>query len=109
MGFRSVMPVEDLWMGEKVGLDVAGKKLLLLNIDGQVSAFEDRCAHQGWPLSRGTLAGRELTCALHHWRYDACTGRGLNPAGVALRRYPVAIIDGRISVDVDADADVDVR
>jgi len=101
MAFLAVMREEELWTGEKVGVEVAGQKLLLINVDGVVRAFEDRCAHQGWPLSRGTLAGRELTCALHRWRYDACTGIGLNPAGVALRSYPVAILDGEISVDLD--------
>ena len=28
MAFRAVMRAEDLWMGEKLGLDVAGKKLV---------------------------------------------------------------------------------
>ena len=55
--------------------------------------------HQAWPLSQGTLDGRELTCGLHHWRYDACTGAGINPAGVALRAYAVRIADGEIWVD----------
>ena len=101
MAFRAVLREEELWSGEKLGLEIEGRRLLLVNVDGVVRAFEDRCAHQAWPLSRGTLEGRELTCALHRWRYDACTGLGLNPPGVALRRYPVAVVDGQITVDLD--------
>ena len=101
MAFRTVLPEKDLWSGEKIGLEIDGRRLLLVNVEGVVRAFEDRCAHQAWPLSRGKLVGRELTCALHQWCYDACTGRGLNPAGVALRSYDVQVSDGRIWVDFD--------
>lgn len=101
MGWRAVLREEELWIGEKLGLEIEGRKLLLVNVEGAVCAFEDRCAHQSWPLSRGKLEGRELTCSLHHWRYDACTGAGLNPAGVALRAYAVRVVDGEICVELD--------
>jgi toluene monooxygenase system ferredoxin subunit len=101
MSFQSVLREEELWIGEKLGLEIAGRKLLLVNVDGVVHAFEDRCAHQSWPLSRGKLAGRQLICALHHWCYDACTGVGLNPTGVALRAYSVRVENGEIWVDLD--------
>jgi len=103
MTFRRALGEAELWTGESVGVEVEGRKILLCNVDGRVSAFDDRCAHQGWPLSRGTLVAAELTCALHGWRYDACTGAGVNPRGVALRAYPVRIADGDILVDVDGD------
>jgi toluene monooxygenase system ferredoxin subunit len=99
MAFRAVLREQDLWSGEKIGLEIDGRKLLLVNVDGIVHAFEDRCAHQAWPLSRGKLVGRQLTCALHQWCYDACTGLGLNPAGVALRSYGVQVSGGQIRVD----------
>jgi len=101
MALRVVLREEELWSGEKVGVEIEGRKLLLVNVDGVVRAFEDRCAHQSWPLSRGSLESRELTCALHRWRYDACTGLGVNPTGVALRCYRVAVVDGQITVDLD--------
>lgn len=100
MSWKAVLREEELWIGEKLGLEIEGQKLLLVNVEGAVHAFEDRCAHQSWPLSRGQLQGRELTCSLHQWRYDACTGAGLNPAGVALRAYAVRIADGDIWVDL---------
>jgi toluene monooxygenase system ferredoxin subunit len=100
MPWKAVLREEELWIGEKLGLEIAGQKLLLVNVDGAVHAFEDRCAHQAWPLSQGWLVGRELTCSLHQWKYDACTGAGLNPAGVALRAYAVRIAGGEIWVDL---------
>jgi len=110
MSWKVVLREKELWIGEKLGLEIEGQKLLLVNVDGAVHAFEDRCAHQSWPLSRGHLAGRELTCSLHQWRYDACTGAGLNPAGVALRTYAVRIVDGEIWVDLgDRGSETDAR
>jgi nitrite reductase/ring-hydroxylating ferredoxin subunit len=101
MSFRSVMRAEELWGGEMVGLSVDGCPVLLLKIDGEVRAYEDRCAHRGWPLSRGKLCGNVLTCGAHEWAYDACTGRGINPDGIALRAIPVRVDGGNIEVDVD--------
>jgi toluene monooxygenase system ferredoxin subunit len=102
MAFQTVLREESLWSGEKLGIEIDGRKILLVNVDGVVRAFEDRCAHRGWPLSHGKLVGRELTCALHQWRYDVCTGLGVNPQGVALRSYAVQILDGNILLDLDA-------
>ncbi len=96
--------LEGLWSGEMLGVAVGGVRVLLVNIDGAVSAFEDRCAHQRLPLRDGRLKGRVLTCSAHEWEYDACTGQGLNPKCVQLRRFPVLVRDGDILVDVDAES-----
>jgi toluene monooxygenase system ferredoxin subunit len=48
-------------------------------------------------------ASGTLTCAMHLWQYDARTGAGVNPPGVALRSLPMKIEDGGIWIGV-ADA-----
>ena len=103
MAFRAVLRESDLWQGETLGIEVRGRRLVLVNVGGVVRAYDDRCPHQGWPLSRGDLCGQELTCALHHWKYDACTGAGINPDGVALRSYAVQVMGGDIMVDLDGE------
>jgi toluene monooxygenase system ferredoxin subunit len=104
VAFTTVLREDDLWQGETLGIEVRGRRLVVLNVAGQVCAYDDRCPHQGWPLSRGALCGQELTCALHRWRYDARTGAGINPDGVALRSYAVRVVGGDIMVDLDGDA-----
>ncbi|HVZ89025.1 MAG TPA: Rieske 2Fe-2S domain-containing protein [Polyangia bacterium] len=101
MAFKPALRAEELWIGEMTGVRVAGQPVLLVNVEGKVSAFEDRCRHRALPLSLGTLAEGRLICRAHAWEYDACTGAGVNPAGVCLRRYEVRIADGEILVDVD--------
>jgi toluene monooxygenase system ferredoxin subunit len=104
-GPTRVCAVADLWSGEMRGIELHGRKILLVNVAGTVNAFPDRCLHQGMPLSAGKLVGCVLTCAAHEWEYDARTGAGLNPAGVALRRYPLQIRDGAIWIDLHSDKD----
>jgi toluene monooxygenase system ferredoxin subunit len=100
MTWRKVAEVEDLWSGEMRAIDVEGRPVVLINVEGAVQAYVDRCAHQRAPLSQGRLAGRVLTCAAHEWQYDAVTGLGLNPCGVALTAFAVEIRDGAIWIDV---------
>jgi toluene monooxygenase system ferredoxin subunit len=96
-----VGPLAELWRGEMRAVEIAGQRVLLIHTSGGVTAVPDRCLHRGVPLSAGRLQGCVLTCAAHEWQYDACTGAGLNPDNVALRRFPVEIRAGEIWVDVD--------
>jgi toluene monooxygenase system ferredoxin subunit len=99
--FHRVCPRDELWSGEMRPCTVAGRALVLIDCEGEVSAFLDRCAHQAFPLHRGRLVGTTLTCAAHEWQYDARTGAGINPQTVALRRYPVQVRDQDIWIDID--------
>jgi toluene monooxygenase system ferredoxin subunit len=98
--WRRLTALDELWSGEMRAAGVEGQPVLLINLDGRVLAFEDRCAHQGVPLSKGRLAAGVLTCGAHEWQYDAATGRCLNPCGVALKTFPVEVRDGEIWVEL---------
>jgi nitrite reductase/ring-hydroxylating ferredoxin subunit len=98
--FSRVLDLDSLWPGEMSGVAVGAVKVLLVNIDGTVVAYLDRCAHLGIQLSKGKLHGYTLVCSAHAWCYDARTGKGENPACAQLRRLPVKIEQDQIFVDV---------
>lgn len=98
MAWHAVMPEEDLWEGELTGIDIGEKKIVLLNVDGEVRAFEDRCPHLSSRLSEGDLDGCVLTCAAHLWEFDARTGKGANPGNSQLTVIPTRVTDGNIEV-----------
>jgi toluene monooxygenase system ferredoxin subunit len=102
MTFERVASLSDFWIGEMMGITVAGRRVLLVNIDGTIRAYEDRCPHLGLPLSDGQLDGARLTCLGHQWEYDVCTGRGINPATVALTELPVIVDEDAVLVDTTA-------
>jgi toluene monooxygenase system ferredoxin subunit len=99
MAFTRAGRLEDVWPGEMRPVEVNGRRLLLVNVGGQLAAFTDRCAHLGVPLSQGRLDGRVLTCSAHRWQYDAGTGQGVNPATACMASWPVRVENGNILVD----------
>jgi anthranilate 1,2-dioxygenase large subunit len=51
--------------------------------DGNLHAFENRCAHRGSLLVlKDSGEARDITCVYHNWSYDLCG----NLTGVAFRR-----------------------
>jgi toluene monooxygenase system ferredoxin subunit len=100
MSICKVACLDDVWSGEMIGVHVGDRPILLVNLDGAVCAYEDRCRHKGVRLSEGRLDGIVITCAAHGWQYDARTGRGINPESVVLPRYEVTIAGDDILVDL---------
>jgi toluene monooxygenase system ferredoxin subunit len=87
-------------MGELAGVVVEGHKVLVVNVDGELRAYEDRCPHMASPLSEGVLDGTVLTCSSHLWEFDCVTGRGINPAACGLSTYAIRVDDGTIQVGI---------
>ncbi|MGH3250606.1 MAG: Rieske (2Fe-2S) protein [Trebonia sp.] len=96
--WQAVMPAADLWAGELTGVRLGGKMIVLLNVGGEIRAFEDRCPHLGFLLSAGNIDGRTLTCANHQWEFDALTGRGTNPGNCQLTVFDTRVREGQIEV-----------
>ncbi|MFE7417549.1 Rieske (2Fe-2S) protein [Rhodococcus sp. NPDC057529] len=99
--WHTVFHLDDLWEGEMESVEVDGKSVLLINLDGEVLAYRNRCPHQDWPLNDGDLEDNKLTCAQHLWEFDVTTGKGINPSTCALLTYQCKVDgDGNISVCV---------
>ena len=98
MAWHVIMPEEDLWEGELTGVEIGEKKIVLLNVNGEVRAYEDRCPHLSSRLSEGDLDGCTLTCAAHLWEFDARTGKGTNPCNSQLTVIETRVTDGNIEV-----------
>ena len=102
MAFRPTITATELWDGDMIARGVDGQDVLLIQLNGVVYAYANRCAHQGVALSEGRLDGHVLTCRAHHWQYDVRVGNGINPATACLRRFAVKVEDGTVFVDVNA-------
>jgi nitrite reductase/ring-hydroxylating ferredoxin subunit len=60
--FVRVGSLADLKPGEARSVDVKGTQVALFNVEGQVCATANTCAHRGGPLGEGSLEGRIVTC-----------------------------------------------
>jgi toluene monooxygenase system ferredoxin subunit len=97
---ETAVNLDDLWEGDMTAVKVDGEAVLLVNVDGDVHAYSNRCPHQASALDEGDLDGQALTCAKHLWEFNAVTGRGINPDDARLKRYGCRVgDDGTISVD----------
>jgi toluene monooxygenase system ferredoxin subunit len=105
VSFQRVCAVGELWPGEMRGLVVDGKRILLVNADGRILAYANRCAHQSVELSGGKLDACILTCPAHEWQYDVRTGVGVNPRGARLTPFPIRIEGNDVFVDADPASD----
>ena len=101
MTFRRVSSLEDLWSGEMMGLEVDGNDVLLINVHDCIYAYSDACPHQKSRLSEGSLLGKTLRCATHHWEFDVCTGQGVNPQNACLKAFSVTVEGRDILLDLD--------
>jgi nitrite reductase/ring-hydroxylating ferredoxin subunit len=61
-------------------------------------AREMACKHQNADLTRGTIAGGQVTCPRHGWRYDLATGACLDHDALPLRAHEVVVEDGWVFV-----------
>jgi nitrite reductase/ring-hydroxylating ferredoxin subunit len=77
-----------------------GKQVLVVAQEGRLFAIANRCPHEGYPLSEGTIGpGCVLTCNWHNWKFDLASGAALVGRD-AVRTYEVAERDGEIFIDL---------
>jgi 3-phenylpropionate/trans-cinnamate dioxygenase ferredoxin component len=75
--------------------------VVVINVDGDIRAFQGICSHEYFELDKGFLTRDSLTCALHLSRFDLDTGEPLDPpAEEPIARYPVVVENGRVLIEV---------
>ncbi|MDD9913291.1 MAG: Rieske 2Fe-2S domain-containing protein [Rhodospirillaceae bacterium] len=76
------------------------KQVALFHGPKGVYACNNRCPHEGYPLSQGTLVeGCVLTCNWHNWKFDLESGETM-VGGDTLRRYPVTLDGDDVILDL---------
>jgi nitrite reductase/ring-hydroxylating ferredoxin subunit len=79
---------------------VAGKQIAFFMTPEGVRACDNRCPHEGYPLSEGSLSsGCILTCNWHNWKFNLESGDNLF-GGDQLRIYPIDLRGEEIWVEI---------
>lgn len=98
-GWTRVGTTAELLPGESRVVWDGDTPILVVNLDGQLYALEDKCTHEDFELSAGSVdpqAG-SVECVLHGARFDLRTGQPLcGPAYLPVPRFPVEAVDGVI-------------
>ncbi len=99
--FMNAVSVKDLASGEMRGVEVGGKEILLVNIDGAFLAIGNRCTHMNCLLSDGNLRGENVTCACHASVFDVRTGNVVKgPARKPEQAYRTRIEGEQVQIEV---------
>ncbi len=78
----------------------SGKQIALFRRGDSIHACNNRCPHEGYPLSEGDLDGDcILTCNWHNWKFNLDSGENLY-GGDRLRVYPVEVRGDEVWVDL---------
>ena len=73
-----------------------------------VHVVDDRCPHEGYPLSQGTVRDGVLTCCWHNWKFELSSGE-CHFGGEPVRRYPSRVKDGLVVIDTHVDPEAERR
>ena len=107
--WHRVAGLDELPEGRVTTVTAGVHTLALTHIDGEFTAMDNRCPHQGGPLGEGSIeVGADgqcwLRCPWHGWDFDPKTGRppgGHEDSGQTL--YPVEVRDDGVYVGLEAE------
>jgi nitrite reductase/ring-hydroxylating ferredoxin subunit len=85
--------------GTSTVVRIADKDVAFFNVNGNIYAIADSCAHAGASLGAGKLSGTIVTCRAHGLRYDVTTGQ-VTTGGFGVAAYAVKVVDGKIMIAV---------
>ncbi len=106
-----VAGVDELPPGRVKTVTAGTHSMALTNIEGEFSAMDNRCPHQGGPLGEGSVEIDNdgqcwLRCPWHGWDFDPKTG--LPPGGhedTGQRMFPVEVRDDGIYIGLEPEPD----
>ncbi len=75
--FIKVATTANIADGNKVVLDLNGRFVVLVRVDGKFFCIDDVCTHDGGPLGEGRLDGFQLACPRHGAKFDIRDGKAV--------------------------------
>lgn len=98
-----VCDLEDLPVGLGRSFMVGSRVIALFRTRaGRVLATADKCPHKGASLADGMLAGDQIVCPLHSFRFDGSTGECDQEGTCGIETFPVEVRAGKVFVALGA-------
>ena len=111
MARHVVATTSEIPPGKNKVVTIAGRELVVFNINGAYYCLLNRCPHEGAPLAKAVCVavlhsdepgkyqrsrvGEMLRCPWHGWEFDVATGQSyFDPVHCKVRAYPTAIEAG---------------
>ncbi|MBT0159250.1 Rieske 2Fe-2S domain-containing protein [Candidatus Bathyarchaeota archaeon A05DMB-2] len=99
--YVKIAETKDISKNQMQVFNVKEREILLINLEGELHAFDNRCPHMGYPLFFGSLKGDTLTCGFHSAKFNVKTGKSLGPVtSERLKTFPVKIQNSSVFIEV---------
>ena len=119
--WHPVCTLEELYSADPSGngplqVQLLGEALVIAKLDGNISAFADRCAHRSTSLSRGFIEDGRIRCRYHGWAYDsngkcvdipACRDLRI-PGRAKIQKYDAEVKYDLVWVRLETDAETEI-
>ena len=97
----SAIQLSEMQDRKPIKVTINGEDLCLTRIGDEVFAINDTCTHSDASLSEGDVTDYKIECWLHGAEFDLRTGIAVTlPANIAVKTYPVSIVNGVVEVQV---------
>lgn len=121
MGKYAVAKADEIKSGGRKIVELEGRSIGILNVDGEYFALLNQCPHAGAQLcAYGTIFGRSeaeqpdapitykrgqsIRCPWHQWEFDIRTGESFyDPRNARVRKYNVEVVPGSPEAETDPD------
>lgn len=100
--WHKVLSPDDLPEGRVKSVTCGAKTLCMTHYEGEFSALDNKCTHQGGPLGEGSIEKGFLRCPWHGWDFHPITGKapgGHEDSGV--ERFPIEIREDGVYVGLE--------
>lgn len=103
--FEKVANLDEVPRGGCHALRAGGCPIAVFrSADDRLYAIENRCPHEGYPLSPSPVEDGVLTCEWHNWKFELGTGNCII-GGEDVRTFPLEVRNGEVWLDVSPPAD----
>jgi nitrite reductase/ring-hydroxylating ferredoxin subunit len=92
--------LSDLPENSVMELSVGDNFYAICNVDGQITALNGVCPHQGGPLGQGNITGGRLMCPWHAWEFDCHTGINVDDPDERVPTYSVKVEGNEVFLQV---------
>src|ERR1041384_3364871 len=100
MNWHHVLAAGELPEGRVTTVAAGHKSVALVHHDGQFSALDNHCPHQGGPLGEGSIENGLLRCPWHGYDYDPLTGTPPPPFTDAPESLAVEVREDGVYVEI---------
>ena len=104
--WKRAIDAADIEEEDVKGVEIEGLEIAVYNLKGRFYATDNICTHQQACLSDGFVFDDVIECPLHQGRFHIPTGAAKGaPVHLALRTYPVKVVDGVVFVAIQPAGD----